>query len=124
VNLFGHRHPHAKAALAEQLEPLDHVMLAGFTHVPVVPLSERLGAFTGLGHAFYGSDGVAATEITLKMKSAHHWRNIGRPAKNCFVGLAGGYHAETVGALAVDRHRAISRRLRPAGALGRHRAQS
>jgi adenosylmethionine-8-amino-7-oxononanoate aminotransferase len=100
VNLFGHGHPHIKAALADQLERLDHVMLAGFTHAPVVELSERLAALTGLGHAFYGSDGASATEIALKM-SVHYWRNAGRPAKSRFVGLAGGYHGETVGALAV-----------------------
>jgi adenosylmethionine-8-amino-7-oxononanoate aminotransferase len=100
VNLFGHGHPHIKAALREQLDTLDHVMLAGFTHRPVVDLSERLGALTGLGHAFYGSDGASATEIALKM-SAHYWRNSGRPQKNRFIGLAGGYHGETVGALAV-----------------------
>jgi adenosylmethionine-8-amino-7-oxononanoate aminotransferase len=100
VNLFGHSHPRIKAALADQLARLDHVMLAGFTHAPVVELSERLGALTGLGHAFYGSDGASATEIALKM-SAHFWRNSGRPAKCRFVGLAGGYHGETVGALAV-----------------------
>jgi len=100
VNLFGHGHPHIKAALADQMERLDHVMLAGFTHAPVVELSERLAALTGLGHAFYGSDGASATEIALKM-SAHYWRNVGRPAKCRFVGLSGGYHGETVGALAV-----------------------
>ncbi|MGH8459576.1 MAG: adenosylmethionine--8-amino-7-oxononanoate transaminase, partial [Nevskiales bacterium] len=100
VNLFGHNHPHIKAALCDQLDRLDHVMLAGFTHQPVVELSERLGALTGLGHAFYGSDGASATEIALKM-SAHYWRNTGRPQKCRFIGLAGGYHGETVGALAV-----------------------
>ena len=100
VNLFGHSHPHIRAALADQMERLDHVMLAGFTHAPVVELSERLSALTGLGHAFYGSDGASATEIALKM-SAHYWRNLGRSGKNRFVGLAGGYHGETVGALAV-----------------------
>jgi adenosylmethionine-8-amino-7-oxononanoate aminotransferase len=100
VNLFGHGHPHIKAALADQLERLDHVMLAGFTHAPVVELSEKLAQLTGLGHAFYGSDGASATEIALKM-SAHFWRNAGRPHKCRFVGLAGGYHGETVGALAV-----------------------
>ncbi|KLR58800.1 adenosylmethionine-8-amino-7-oxononanoate aminotransferase [Diaphorobacter sp. J5-51] len=100
VNLFGHGHPHIQAALADQLARLDHVMLAGFTHAPVVELSERLAALTGLGHAFYGSDGASATEIALKM-SAHYWRNQGRPDKSRFVGLAGGYHGETVGALAV-----------------------
>lgn len=100
VNLFGHSHPHIRAALVEQLGCLDHVMLAGFTHAPVVELSERLGALTGLGHAFYGSDGAAATEIALKM-SAHYWRNLGRADKCRFVGLAGAYHGETIGALAV-----------------------
>lgn len=100
VNLFGHGHPHIRAALADQLERLDHVMLAGLTHEPVVELSERLGALTDLGHAFYASDGASATEIALKM-SAHAWRNAGRPAKCEFVGLEGGYHGETVGALSV-----------------------
>lgn len=38
VNLFGHGHPYIKAAVADQLERLDHVMLAGFTHAPVVEL--------------------------------------------------------------------------------------
>jgi adenosylmethionine-8-amino-7-oxononanoate aminotransferase len=75
-------------------------MLAGLTHAPVVELSERLAALTGLGHAFYASDGASATEIALKM-SAHHWRNAGRPGKNRFVALQGGYHGETAGALGV-----------------------
>jgi adenosylmethionine-8-amino-7-oxononanoate aminotransferase len=77
-------------------------MLAGFTHQPVVELSERLSALTGgaLGHAFYASDGASATEIALKM-SFHYWRNVGRPEKTEFLCLAGSYHGETVGALAV-----------------------
>jgi len=100
VNLFGHGHPALKTAIAAQLDTLDHVMLAGLTHEPVVRLSERLGALTGLGHAFYASDGASATEIALKM-SAHAWRNAGRAGKCEFVGLVGGYHGETVGALSV-----------------------
>jgi adenosylmethionine---8-amino-7-oxononanoate aminotransferase len=65
-------------------------------------LSERLAALApaGLGHAFYGSDGASATEIALKM-SFHYWRNRGRPNKRQFISLAGSYHGETLGALAV-----------------------
>lgn len=100
VNLFGHGHPHIKASLVAQLDELAHVMLAGCTHAPVVELSERLAALTGLGHAFYASDGASATEIALKM-SAHCWRNRGRPEKTRFIGLQNGYHGETVGALSV-----------------------
>jgi adenosylmethionine-8-amino-7-oxononanoate aminotransferase len=102
VNLFGHCHPAINAALIDQLGRLEHAMLAGFTHAPVVELSERLSAKTAgrLGHAFYGSDGASATEIALKM-SFHYWRNSGRPEKTGFVSLVNGYHGETIGALAV-----------------------
>lgn len=102
VNLFGHAHPRINAALRDQLERLEHVMLAGFTHAPVVELSERLSALTGgaLGHCFYASDGASAVEIALKM-SQHYWRNLGQPEKNRYLHLAGSYHGETVGALAV-----------------------
>jgi len=106
VNLFGHCNPRINAALADQLGKLEHVILAGFTHEPVVQLSERLSALTDhgtgerLGHCFYASDGASATEIALKM-SFHFWQNSGRPQKREFVALAGGYHGETVGALAV-----------------------
>jgi len=102
VNLFGHANPHINAALARQLETLEHVMLAGCTHAPAVELAERLSALTGgaLGNVFYASDGASAVEIALKM-SFHYWRNTGLPAKREFVCLQHGYHGETVGALAV-----------------------
>ncbi|PKO73513.1 MAG: adenosylmethionine--8-amino-7-oxononanoate transaminase [Betaproteobacteria bacterium HGW-Betaproteobacteria-17] len=100
VNLFGHCNPRINAAIIDQLGKIEHVMLAGATHEPVVALSERLAKLTGLGHAFYGSDGASATEIALKM-SAHYWRNAGQPGKNGFISLQNGYHGETVGALSV-----------------------
>lgn len=100
VNLFGHCNPRINAAIIDQLGKIEHVMLAGATHAPVVALSERLAQLTGLGHAFYASDGASATEIALKM-SAHFWRNAGRPEKNGFISLQNAYHGETVGALSV-----------------------
>ncbi|EXI82839.1 MAG: Adenosylmethionine-8-amino-7-oxononanoate aminotransferase [Candidatus Accumulibacter appositus] len=102
VNLFGHCNPRINAALREQLEQLEHVILAGCTHQPVVELSERLSALTdgALGHCFYASDGASATEIALKM-SFHSWRNRGHADKQEFLCLRGSYHGETVGALAV-----------------------
>ncbi len=100
VNLFGHANPRINAALKNQLDNLEHVMLAGFTHEPAIELAERLGKLTGLGHAFYASDGASAVEIALKM-SFHFWRNSGKPAKQKFVSLRGSYHGETLGALAV-----------------------
>ncbi|MDQ3185874.1 MAG: adenosylmethionine--8-amino-7-oxononanoate transaminase [Pseudomonadota bacterium] len=102
VNLFGHANPRINAAIRDQLDTLEHVMLAGFTHQPVVELSERLSKLVSgkLGHCFYSSDGASAIEIALKM-SFHYWRNSGHPEKNCFVSLQNDYHGETLGALAV-----------------------
>ncbi len=102
VNLFGHANPRINEALKDQLDKLEHAMLAGFTHEPVVQLSERLAAKTNhvLGHCFYASDGASAVEIALKM-SFHYWRNSGRSKKQEFVCLQGSYHGETVGALGV-----------------------
>ena len=102
VNLFGHANPHINAALRQQLDTLEHAMLAGFTHEPVVALSEKLSALTGgvLGHCFFASDGASAIEIALKM-SFHAWRNAGHTHKQSFVCFEGGYHGETVGALSV-----------------------
>jgi len=100
VNLFGHNNPRIKYAIKQQLDTLEHVMLAGFTHEPVVALSEKLAKLTGLGHAFYGSDGASATEIALKM-SFHYWRNIGKSGKTRFISLQNSYHGETMGSLGV-----------------------
>jgi adenosylmethionine---8-amino-7-oxononanoate aminotransferase len=100
VNLFGHANPRINAAIKDQLDTLEHVMLAGFTHEPAVQLAERLAKLTGLGHAFYASDGASAVEIALKM-SFHFWRNHGKSGKQKFVSLEGSYHGETMGALAV-----------------------
>ena len=102
VNLFGHANPRINAALTAQLAELEHVMLAGFTHRPVIELSERLSALApdGLSHAFYASDGASATEIALKM-SFHYWKQRGAVGKTHYARLGGGYHGETVGALSV-----------------------
>jgi adenosylmethionine-8-amino-7-oxononanoate aminotransferase len=102
TNLFGHSNPRINQAITNQLEKIEHVMLAGFTHPPVVELSEKLSALTQghLGHVFYASDGASAVEIALKM-SHHYWRLNNQPNKKKFVCLENGYHGETLGALAV-----------------------
>jgi len=102
TNLFGHSNPHINQAITRQLEKIEHVMLAGFTHPPVIELSEKLAVLTkgNLGHVFYASDGASAVEIALKM-SHHFWQLNGKPQKKKFVCLENGYHGETLGALAV-----------------------
>ncbi len=101
VNLFGHRHPAIVAAIKAQLDRLDHVLLAGFSHEPAVELAEQLVAVTppGLERVFYADNGSSAIEVALKM-SLHCWLNRGQP-RSRFIALTGGYHGETLGALSV-----------------------
>jgi len=102
VNLFGHANPVINQHIRDQLEQLEHVILAGFTHEPVVELSERLADITpaGLQRCFYADNGSSAIEVALKM-SYHYWKNQGQPRKTKFITLGNSYHGETLGALAV-----------------------
>lgn len=101
VNLFGHCNPYINTKIKEQLETLEHVILAGFSHESVIRLSERLVAMTpkGLTRCFYADNGSSAIEVALKM-SYHAHKNNGfhRPL---FVSLSESYHGETLGALSV-----------------------
>ena len=102
VNLFGHANPRINAALRQQADTLEHVILGGFTHEPVIALSERLVQVTpaGLDKCFYADNGSSAIEVALKM-SFHYWKNLGQPGKRHFVNLSNSYHGETLGALAL-----------------------
>jgi len=102
VNVFGHANPRINQRIKDQLDQLEHVMLAGFSHQPVVELSERLVALTppGLERVFYTDNGSTGIEVALKM-SFHYWRNSGQPAKQRFVTLTNSYHGETVAAMSV-----------------------
>jgi adenosylmethionine-8-amino-7-oxononanoate aminotransferase len=102
VNLFGHGNHRINTAVKEQLDTLEHVILCGFTHEPVLQLAERLVELTptGLQRAFFADNGSSGIEVALKM-SYHYWRNCGKAEKTRFITLSNSYHGETLGALAV-----------------------
>jgi len=107
VTLHGHAEPRIAAAIAQQARTLDQVILAGFGHAPAIELAEQLLAVAPrepgrapLSKVFYADNGSAAVEVALKM--AFQWHaNRGEHARRRFVALNGGYHGETIGALAV-----------------------
>ena len=101
VNLFGHANPFINARVKAQIDTLEHVLLAGFTHEPAVELAHKLVALSpqGLQKVFYVDNGSSAVEAALKM-SYHCHLNQGRK-KTLFLSLENSYHGETLGALAV-----------------------
>lgn len=102
VNLFGHCNEYINSKIKQQIDTLEHVILAGFSHEPIIKLSEQLCKLApkGLNKCFYADNGSSAIEVALKM-SFHYWQNIGYKNKTKFVSLKNSYHGETIGALAV-----------------------
>ena len=102
VNLFGHSHPYISQKLASQAQNLEHVLLAGFTHQPIIELSSRLCALLGNGlqKCFFADNGSSAVEVALKM-SFHQALLEQKQQKTKFLSLKNSYHGETLGALSV-----------------------
>jgi len=101
VNLFGHANKHINDKIKKQLDTLEHVLLAGFTHEPAVELAHKLVNITPieLKKVFYVDNGSSAVEAALKM-SYHYHLNLGK-RKPIFLSLTNSYHGETIGALSV-----------------------
>jgi adenosylmethionine-8-amino-7-oxononanoate aminotransferase len=102
--LHGHRDPVLMDALHEAAQSFDHVHFAGLTHGPAAELAELLlstAPWAG-GRVFFSDNGSTAVEVALKM-AYQYWRHQGEPQRTWFVGLEGGYHGDTFGAMSVGR---------------------
>jgi len=102
-NVHGHNHPRVKSAIKKQLDLLEHVLFAGFTHKPAIQLSEKLVNLTRgkLTKVFFSDNGSTSVEVALKM-SFQYWHNIGKVKKSRFIALDYGYHGDTIGAMSVS----------------------
>jgi len=102
-NVHGHNHPRIKTAIKKQLNSLDHVLFAGFTHQPAILLARELISISPgrLTKVFFSDNGSTAVEVALKM-SFQYWQNTGKVKKTKFVALDYGYHGDTIGAMSVS----------------------
>lgn len=102
-NVHGHGHPEIRKAVKEQIDSLEHVLFAGFTHLPAVRLAEKLVEVSpeGLTRVFFSDNGSTAVEVALKM-SYQSWMNKGISGRRKFVSLDRGYHGDTIGAMSVS----------------------
>lgn len=102
VNIHGHAHPYIAKKVAEQLNVLEHVIFAGFTHEPAVLLAERLLPILPgkQDKVFYTDNGSTAVEVALKM-CLQYWDNQGKP-KTKILAFKNAYHGDTFGAMSVS----------------------
>lgn len=108
VNIHGHANSYIAQRVKEQLDTLEHVIFAGFTHEPAVQLAERLLPLLPGQQArvFYSDNGSTAIEVALKM-AFQYWSNIGEDKRE-IVALSGSYHGDTFGAMSVSERTAFT----------------
>lgn len=101
-NLLGHCNPKINVAIKNQLDRLEHVIFANFSHEPAIKLCEQLDKILpkGLAKFNFSDNGSASVECALKMSLQYQYQT-GNVQRNRFMCLSGGYHGETIGALSV-----------------------
>ncbi len=110
TNLHGHNHPAINTALRQQLAKIAHSSALGLASEPASLLAEKLVAVANgrnparparrLEKVFFSDDGSTAVEVALKLayEFARRRGNVKRPK---FLSLAGAYHGDTIGAVAL-----------------------
>jgi adenosylmethionine-8-amino-7-oxononanoate aminotransferase len=108
VNIHGHSHPYIAQKIAEQLQQLEHVIFAGFTHRGAVELAERLLAIlpSNQKKAFYSDNGSTAVEVAIKM-CLQYWHNKGEQ-RTKIIAFKNAYHGDTFGAMSVSGRSAFT----------------
>lgn len=101
VVTHGHRHPHIVQAIKDQVDRLDQVIFAGFTHEPAEKLARHLIAITApeLEYVFFSDSGSTAVEVALKM-ALGFWRHRGEN-RSRILALESAYHGDTIGGMSV-----------------------
>src|SRR5580693_3125322 len=114
TNVHGHNDPELNAALRRQLACMAHSTMLGLTHAPGAELAAELARLAppGLGRVFFSDNGAGAVEVALKL-SFQYWQLRGRPEKRGVIGLAGGYHGDTFGAMSAGDSGFFHDRFRP-----------
>lgn len=103
VNIHGHAHPYIAEKIFEQAKQLEHIIFAGFTHLPAIELAEKiLGILpNGFAKIFYSDNGSTSTEVAIKM-ALQYWWNLQKTTKTKILAFNNAYHGDTFGAMSVS----------------------
>lgn len=101
-NLLGHCNPRINEAVKKQIDTLEHVIFANFTHKTAITICEKLSKVLpdGLCKFNFTDNGSSAIEAAMKVSFQYHYQT-GNPQKKRFMALSDAYHGETIGALSV-----------------------
>lgn len=101
-SMYGHCNDFITSRVYKQMQQLDHVVFAGFTHEPAVKLSEELIKIlpNNQEKVFFGDNGSTSIEIGIKMALQYHF-NLG-DKRNTLIAFEDSFHGDTFGAMSVS----------------------
>ena len=102
-NLLGHCNPRINNAVKKQIDTLEHVIFANFSHKTVITLCQELTKVLpkGLSKFTFADNGSSSIEMALKLSFQYHYQT-GNTQKKRFMALTDAYHGETLAALAMS----------------------
>lgn len=100
--IHGHNHPELNKAIKQQVDVMAHVMFGGLTHTPAIALAKKLVEITPkpLTQVFFSDSGSVSVEVAIKMALQYQIAS-NKPNKSKLITVRGGYHGDTIGAMAV-----------------------
>jgi adenosylmethionine-8-amino-7-oxononanoate aminotransferase len=113
TNLFGHANKHIADSIHQQLQTLEHVIFAGFTHEPAISVAEKLLEILpdNQSKIFFSDNGSTSVEVALKM-ALQYWYNSGKKKKK-IIAFKDSYHGDTFGAMSVGARGSFNKPFEP-----------
>ncbi|MFL1894647.1 adenosylmethionine--8-amino-7-oxononanoate transaminase [Aquimarina sp. 2-A2] len=100
--MYGHCNPYILEKVKQQMETLDQIVFAGFTHAPAIELSEALIDILpdNQQKIFFSDNGSTANEVAIKM-ALQYFFNRGEK-RNTIIAFEDGFHGDTFGAMSAS----------------------
>ncbi len=100
--MYGHCNEFIVDKVHQQMQQLDHVVFAGFTHEPAIKLSEAIIAILpeNQNKLFFSDNGSTSVDVAIKMALQYHFNKGEKRSK--IIALEGGFHGDTFGAMSVS----------------------
>ncbi len=100
--MYGHCNEYILKKVQLQMQELDQIVFAGFTHEPAIKLSEELIKILPKNQEkiFFSDNGSTANEVGIKMALQYHF-NKGEK-RNTIIAFEDGFHGDTFGAMSAS----------------------
>lgn len=100
--MYGHCNEYILGKVSKQMQQLDQIVFAGFTHEPAIKLSEELIGIlpNNQEKVFFSDNGSTANEVAIKMAIQYHYNKGDK--RTTILAFENGFHGDTFGAMSAS----------------------